>query len=365
LTLPNISIANTTYQVADLFITTNNIINAVNTINANTTLQTEIDNIANTYSPNTYVNTLVSNTVTTLNASIATKLNSSSYTAADVIAKLITVDGTGSGLDADLLQGQLASYYLNSTNQVSGTLPNARLSGTYDGMANITVSANLSSSVVNTNNINVTANVTAALVIANGTYITSVNAANLGGQPSAYYTNASNFSTGTLPAGRLSGTYSFSNLSLSANLTAASISATTYVGLGTISTFNEANTAQIINNTSGLAISTDKMWASSGTVALTDASTITINMSTFINATVTLGGNRIIGQPTSTKIGQTGFIRIVQDGTGSRTASYHADWKWAFGTAPTLSTAANATDLLFYEVVAANFVLGNLIKGVA
>ena len=36
---------------------------------------------------------------------------SSSYTAADVLAKLITVDGASSGLDADLLDGQHASYF--------------------------------------------------------------------------------------------------------------------------------------------------------------------------------------------------------------------------------------------------------------
>src|SRR4051812_13473355 len=38
-------------------------------------------------------------------SAIATKLNSSSYTAADVLTKLKTVDGVGSGLDADLLDG--------------------------------------------------------------------------------------------------------------------------------------------------------------------------------------------------------------------------------------------------------------------
>jgi hypothetical protein len=37
--------------------------------------------------------------------SIAAKLNSSAYTAADVLAKLKTVDGAGSGLDADLIDG--------------------------------------------------------------------------------------------------------------------------------------------------------------------------------------------------------------------------------------------------------------------
>lgn len=40
-----------------------------------------------------------------LNSEIATKLDSSSYTASDVLTKIKTVDGTGSGLDADLLDG--------------------------------------------------------------------------------------------------------------------------------------------------------------------------------------------------------------------------------------------------------------------
>lgn len=43
--------------------------------------------------------------VTGLTAALALKLDASSYTAADVLAKLITVDGSGSGIDADLLDG--------------------------------------------------------------------------------------------------------------------------------------------------------------------------------------------------------------------------------------------------------------------
>ncbi len=42
---------------------------------------------------------------------LAGKLDSSSYTAADVLAKLLTVDGSGSGIDADMLDGQTGSYY--------------------------------------------------------------------------------------------------------------------------------------------------------------------------------------------------------------------------------------------------------------
>jgi hypothetical protein len=40
-----------------------------------------------------------------LNTEVGTKLDSSSYTASDVLTKIKTVDGTGSGLDADLLDG--------------------------------------------------------------------------------------------------------------------------------------------------------------------------------------------------------------------------------------------------------------------
>ena len=40
-----------------------------------------------------------------LNTELITKLPSTSYTASDVLAKLLTVDGIGSGLDADLLDG--------------------------------------------------------------------------------------------------------------------------------------------------------------------------------------------------------------------------------------------------------------------
>lgn len=40
---------------------------------------------------------------------------------------LLANDGSGSGLDADLLDGQQGSYYTNASNLASGTVPNARL----------------------------------------------------------------------------------------------------------------------------------------------------------------------------------------------------------------------------------------------
>jgi hypothetical protein len=54
---------------------------------------------------------------TNLNTALATGQTAASYTAADVLAKLITVDGVGSGLDADLLDG-LASATANTASTI-------------------------------------------------------------------------------------------------------------------------------------------------------------------------------------------------------------------------------------------------------
>jgi len=50
-------------------------------------------------------NTEIDDNFDNLNAEVATKLASADYTASDVLTKIKTVDGTGSGLDADLLDG--------------------------------------------------------------------------------------------------------------------------------------------------------------------------------------------------------------------------------------------------------------------
>ena len=84
-------------------------------------------------------------------------------------------------------------------------------------------------------------------------------------------------------------------------------------------------------------------------VALTDASTIAIDMATGFNFSVTLGGNRTLGAPTNSIAGQAGLILITQDGTGSRTLSFNSAWKFAGGT-PTASTAAGTVDAIAYTV---------------
>lgn len=105
-----------------------------------------------------------------------------------------------------------------------------------------------------------------------------------------------------------------------------------------------------------------EVWASGVEVTLTDAATIAVNMGSFINATVTLGGNRTLGSPTGDKAGQSGVIRIVQDATGGRTLAYGTGWLFAGGVAPVLSTGANIQDLLFYHVVGPGYIYASLAK---
>jgi hypothetical protein len=83
---------------------------------------------------------------------------------------------------------------------------------------------------------------------------------------------------------------------------------------------------------------------------LTDGATITPDFAADCNFTVTLGGARTIANPTNITAGQSGSIFLVQDATGSRTAAWGSFWDFPGGTAPTLSTAANAVDRVDYIV---------------
>jgi hypothetical protein len=99
-------------------------------------------------------------------------------------------------------------------------------------------------------------------------------------------------------------------------------------------------------------------------VTLTDAATIATDLSLGNHFQVTLGGNRTFGAPTNVVAGQSGVIRIVQDGTGSRTASWNSVFKFPGGTAPTLTTTANAVDLVAYHVESATRIAARFIGDV-
>jgi hypothetical protein len=103
-------------------------------------------------------------------------------------------------------------------------------------------------------------------------------------------------------------------------------------------------------------ISTDSVSDALAEAALTDASSISWNMASGINFSITLGGNRTLSNPSGTTNNKRGRIRVVQDGTGGRTLALGSNLKTAGGSGITLSTAAGAVDFLEYEVISSSFI---------
>ena len=81
---------------------------------------------------------------------------------------------------------------------------------------------------------------------------------------------------------------------------------------------------------------------------LTDASTIAWDASANQVTSVTLGGNRTLGASTNQVDGGVYVISIIQDGTGGRTLSFDGNYKFAGGTAPTVTSTASARDVFVF-----------------
>ena len=96
--------------------------------------------------------------------------------------------------------------------------------------------------------------------------------------------------------------------------------------------------------------------AAANITALSDGSTITIDMATACHHSVTLGGNRTFAAPSNQVVGQAGSIFITQDGTGSRTAAFNSAFKFVGGSAPTLTTGAGLTDRIDYIIKSSNVI---------
>ena len=87
---------------------------------------------------------------------------------------------------------------------------------------------------------------------------------------------------------------------------------------------------------------------------------VTLDFDTYQNFILTFTGNVTLAAPSTeaSQVGQTGVIIIKQDGTGSRTLSLHGDYETpSAGGVGTISTAANAVDIVPYCVLADNRIM--------
>ena len=123
----------------------------------------------------------------------------------------------------------------------------------------------------------------------------------------------------------------------------------TFVDDGAVTLYHD-NSAKLATTSVGTTIT--------GTlIATTDTDTsntgsVTLDFGANQNFVLTFTGNVTLANPSTEQVGQSGIICCIQDGTGSRTLSLGTDYETAGGAGITLSTAANAVDIIPYFVKA-------------
>ena len=120
------------------------------------------------------------------------------------------------------------------------------------------------------------------------------------------------------------------------------------VGVG-FDLYMSDNTGAVAHKVNGAVLGAAQTFTAAQGVApaaLTDGATINTDAALSNLFTVTLGGNRTLANPTNLVAGRTYIWAVTQDATGGRTLAYGSAFKWAGGAAPTLTTAADAVDLI-------------------
>ena len=90
---------------------------------------------------------------------------------------------------------------------------------------------------------------------------------------------------------------------------------------------------------------------------LTDGATIAWDASINQVCKVTLAGNRTMAAPSNQVDGAFYHLTVIQDGSGSRTITWNAVFKWPSDTAPTLTTTASEQDELTFRSNGTNMYL--------
>jgi hypothetical protein len=96
---------------------------------------------------------------------------------------------------------------------------------------------------------------------------------------------------------------------------------------------------------------------------ITYSSTVTLDLTQGNDAQITLTGNVTFANPTSLTPGTTGVIDIIQDSTGGRTWTFGTSWRFGAAGTPSPSTAAGATDTLFYSVRSSSRIVCAIVNG--
>ena len=117
-------------------------------------------------------------------------------------------------------------------------------------------------------------------------------------------------------------------------------------------TIGVASDADVITIASTGVTTFSKAVVGSTDTDTSNTGSVTLDFNTNQNFILTFTGNVTLANPSTESVGQTGVIICIQDGTGSRTLSLGTDYETAGGAGITLSTAANAVDVIPYVVKA-------------
>ncbi len=129
---------------------------------------------------------------------------------------------------------------------------------------------------------------------------------------------------------------------LAATTISSPLASTTVVGVTEAATDAEIRAA----TTGNLSIPASALESAAASIGLTDASTITVDWDTGINWTVTLAGNRTLGNPTNGQPGTWRTVLVTIDGTPGRTLAFGNQYVFPNGAAPTIIGTANANNRL-------------------
>jgi len=327
-------------------------------------------------------------------------------TAAEILTAIKTVDGASSGLDADLLDGQHGTYYTSYADTAVANLVDsspATLDTLNELAAALGDDPNFATTVTNSiatklpltggtltgGLTGTTGSFSGALAFANGkaNAFSNTNGVDLqlrsdttSDQVFAIYKNGAGDSNRTAFINS-DGSATFglsSNCRLQYVVNAGNNSVVNIRGAS--NTNNNATAFNVYNSSGGSAAAIsyngNATFAGSMTVSgtgqysdaqrgdvytMTGAGGFSIDWNNSNNYQFNLTGTTTLNNPTNQVAGQHGVIRIVQDSTGGRTLAFGSNWKFPGGTAPTISTAANAQDLLAYYVAASGTILAQLI----